>query len=226
MAQAPPPLDPDSNDPYERLGLRPGASFEAVQKAKVERLSALPADDMQARAQVEAAYDALLMQSLKERQLGQLTGAAANASKQEAGSSASSGLAGGRLPRLPSLPAMPKPQITIGMPQLNLAEGEQLWQPLAAQGLLLVTLLLIGQQAGLPELLLSLAALITIANLQRRSRKFFRAVGLTVLALVVGTLLGGLASSGLAGSGLPITAAQLAALPTLILLTALSVLID
>ena len=40
---------------------------------------------MKARAQVEAAYDSLLMQSLKERQLGQLTGAAATASKQEAG---------------------------------------------------------------------------------------------------------------------------------------------
>ena len=79
MAQAPPPANPDSNDPYERLGLKPGASFEAVQNAKVARLAELAADDMKARAQVEAAYDALLMQSLKERQLGQLTGAAATA---------------------------------------------------------------------------------------------------------------------------------------------------
>ena len=112
------------------------------------------------------------------------------------------------------------------MPELNLAEGEQLWQPLAAQGLLLVVLLLVGQQSGTPELLLSVAALITIANLQRRSRKFFRSVGLTLLVLIVGTLLGGLTSSGLAASGLPITASQLAALPTLILLAALSVLVD
>ncbi|RCL61712.1 MAG: molecular chaperone DnaJ, partial [Synechococcus sp. MED-G67] len=51
-------------------------------------------------------------------------------------------------------------------------------------------------------------------------------VGLTVLVLIVGTLLGGLTSSGLAASGLPITASQLAALPTLILLAALSVLVD
>ena len=93
-------------------------------------------------------------------------------------------------------------------------------------GVQLVALLLVGQQAGTPELLLSVAALITIANLQRRSRTFFRGVGLTVLVLIVGTLLGGLASSGLAGSGLPITAPQLAALPTLILLAALSVLVD
>ena len=89
MAQAPPPANSDSNDPYERLGLKPGASFEAVQNAKVARLAELPADDMKARAQVEAAYDAVLMQSLKERQLGQLTGAAATASKQEAGGSSS-----------------------------------------------------------------------------------------------------------------------------------------
>jgi len=226
MAQAPPPADPESNDPYERLGLQPGASFEAVQNAKVQRLSALPADDMKARAQVEAAYDAVLMQSLKERQLGQLTGAAASASKQEAGSTSSGSVSGRGLPRLPSLPAMPKPQLSIAMPELTLAQGEQLWQPLAAQGLLLLALLLVGQQAGTPELLLSVAALITIANLQRRSRKFFRGVGLTVPVLIVGTLLGGLASSGLAGSGLPITASQLAALPTLILLAALAVLVD
>ena len=157
MAQAPPPANSDSNDPYERLGLKPGASFEAVQNAKVARLAELPADDMKARAQVEAAYDAVLMQSLKERQLGQLTGAAATASKQEAGGSSSGPLSGGNLPRLPSLPAMPKPQLSIAMPELNLAEGEQLWQPLAAQGLLLVALLLVGQQAGTPELLLSLS---------------------------------------------------------------------
>ena len=226
MAQAPPPPNSDSNDPYDRLGLKPGASFEAVQNAKVARLAELPADDMKGRAQVEAAYDAVLMQSLKERQLGQLTGAAATASKQEAGGSSSGPLSGGNLPRLPSLPALPKPQLSIAMPELNLAEGEQLWQPLAAQGLLLMVLLLVGQQAGTPELLLSVAALITIANLQRRSRTFFRSVGLTVLVLIVGTLLGGLTSSGLAASGLPITASQLAALPTLILLAALSVLVD
>ena len=158
MAQAPPPPNSDSNDPYDRLGLKPGASFEAVQNAKVARLAELPADDMKARAQVEAAYDAVLMQSLKERQLGQLTGAAATASKQEAGGSSSGPLSGGNLPRLPSLPALPKPQLSIAMPELNLAEGEQLWQPLAAQGLLLVVLLLVGQQAGTPELLLSVAA--------------------------------------------------------------------
>ena len=99
MAQAPPPPNSDSNDPYDRLGLKPGASFEAVQNAKVARLAELPADDMKGRAQVEAAYDAVLMQSLKERQLGQLTGAAATASKQEAGGSSSGPLSGGNLPR-------------------------------------------------------------------------------------------------------------------------------
>ncbi|MEB3177297.1 MAG: CPP1-like family protein [Synechococcus sp.] len=223
VAQAPSPADPNSNDPYERLGIRPDASFEAVQQAKQARLEELPADDATARARVEAAYDAVLMQRLKDRQLGQLTGAAATASQVEASAGAANPAA--KLPKLPALSALPSPKLDLNWPELSLAEGPMLWQPLLGHGLVLTALLLLGSQPGLPELLLSLAALITIASLQRRRQRFFRAVGFTLLALIGGSLISGLLATALAGLSLPLAASQLAAIPTLLLLAALAVLL-
>ena len=66
---------PDSDDPYARLGLSAGASFEQVQSAKQRCLSDAD-DDPQARARIEAAYDAVLMARLRDRQQGQLSAAA------------------------------------------------------------------------------------------------------------------------------------------------------
>lgn len=224
MAQAPPPADPNSNDPYQRLGITADASFEAVQRAKQDCLNALPADDAQARAKVEAAYDAVLMQRLKDRQLGQLTGAAASASKLEA--SAGVGEPAKGLPKLPAMPALPTPKLDLQWPQLSLAQGPELWQPLAGHGVVLTAVLFLGAQPGLPELLLSLAALITIASLQRRRRRFFKAVGFTLLALIAGSLIGGLFSASMQGLALPVSVNQLAAVPTVLLLAALAVLLD
>ena len=68
-----------SQDPYANLGLEPGASFDDVQKAKERRLSEVGEDPL-AKAKIEASYDALLMISLKERQLGKVSNAAVNAS--------------------------------------------------------------------------------------------------------------------------------------------------
>ena len=221
VAQAPSPADPNSNDPYERLGLRADASFEAVQQAKQACLDALPAEDATARAKVEAAYDAVLMQRLKDRQLGQLTGAAATASQVEATAGASNPAA--KLPKLPALSSLPSPKLDLSWPELSLAEGPMLWQPLLGHGLVLAALLLLGSQPGLPELLLSLAALITIASLQRRRQRFFKAVGFTLLALIGGSLLGGLLVSSMAGLSLPLVASQLSAVLTLLLLAALAV---
>ena len=73
--------DQNSDDPYARLGLSVGASFERVQQARQACLDQV-GDDQQARARVESAYDAVLMSRLRERQQGQLSDAAADASIQ------------------------------------------------------------------------------------------------------------------------------------------------
>ena len=52
-------------DPYSRLGIAPDASFDAVQAAKQARLEEVGEDPL-ARSRIEAAYDAVLMDRLKE----------------------------------------------------------------------------------------------------------------------------------------------------------------
>ena len=221
MAQGTLPPNPNSSDPYEQLGITADATFEQVQAAKQNCLNQIKADDALGRARVETAYDSVLMQRLKERQLGQLTGAAATASKREAASNAAP--AAPALPRLAVLQNLPRPKLQWQQPSIKLAEEKQLWWPLAGHGLLLLLLLVVGNQLGTPELLLALASLLTIGALQRRRSRLFAAVGLTIAALAIGLLIGSLIS---AESSLPIGEAQFAAIPALLLLAATAVLFD
>ena len=71
--------DSSSDDPFERLGLSRDAGFDQVQAAKVRCLDEASGDD-QARARIAAAYDAVLMARLRDRQQGQVSAAAATAS--------------------------------------------------------------------------------------------------------------------------------------------------
>ena len=73
-----------SEDPYTLLGLSQDATFEQVQAAKARCIAEVDGDD-QARARVEAAYDAVLMARLRGRQQGQVSPAAATASQREEG---------------------------------------------------------------------------------------------------------------------------------------------
>ena len=72
----------NSQDPYLILGVNEGASFDAIQEARDKKL--IEAGDEQiTKAKIEAAYDSLLMVSLKSRQLGNASNEAINASKKE-----------------------------------------------------------------------------------------------------------------------------------------------
>jgi hypothetical protein len=191
--------------PYERLGISPDASFDAVQQAKRDRLSEL-GDDPQARARVEAAYDAVLMDRLKERQQGKVSSAALNASQREA-----------TRPALASPPVRPRPKFSV--PSLELAMGRERWFPLGV-GAVLVALLLLTPATS-AELLLALATVMTAVNLQRRNGKFLSAVGWSFLLLSVGLVLGGLLVRAIDPSlplGLPLAPSQVQSLPPLVLL--------
>ena len=75
--------DANADDPFARLGLSRDAGFDQVQAAKARCLAEVSGDD-QARAKIEAAYDAVLMARLRDRQQGQVSAAAATASEREA----------------------------------------------------------------------------------------------------------------------------------------------
>jgi hypothetical protein len=193
----------DASDPYERLGVAPDASFDTVQEAKLARLAEV-GDDPMARSRIEAAYDAVLMDRLKERQQGRVSSAARTASQREQASPPPSRPTLSALPSLPQLPPSRIPRPSFSLPRLQLASGRELWFPLAADGALLLLLFLVPGAA--PELLAALATGVTLLNLQRRSGRFLASVGWCFALLCVGLVLGGLLVNGLGAS-------HLAALP-------------
>jgi Protein CHAPERONE-LIKE PROTEIN OF POR1-like len=196
-----PPSPSDGADPFALLGIDREAGFELVQQAREARLAALSPEDALGRARIDAAYDAVLMLRLRERQLGQLTGAAATASKREAVPSP----AGGGTPTLPvlaALPNLPRPGWRLRGPTLALASGPQLWQPLA----------------GLGGLLLALATLGCALALNRRSGRFFPSIGWAFALLTLGLVLGGLLALPLSTVALPLSAVQWQGIPAFLLL--------
>jgi hypothetical protein len=216
------PAQPGSLNPYERLGISPDASFDDVQAAKQARLAEVGEDPM-SRARIEAAYDAVLMDRLKERQQGKVSTAALNASQREAAKpEAKSTASKPVLPALPSLPALPRPALNLtapALPRFVLAEGRERWLPVAGGAVLLVILLF--APAANAELLLAFATVLTVVNLQRRLGRLLPAVGWSVLLLSLGLLLGGLLVSAIDPSlplGLPLAPPQVQSLPALLLL--------
>jgi len=204
-------------DPYQRLQVAADASFDEVQAARQARLDEA-GDDPMARSRIEAAYDAVLMGRLKERQQGKVSSAARTASQREQAPPPPSRPALPALSNLPQLPAVnfraPGP-----LPAMALATGRERWFPLAVDGVLLLLLLLVPSAP--PELLLALATLVTVINLQRRRGRMLAAVGYSFGLLVLGLLLGALLHSVLNSSlplGLPLGELQVQSLPALVLL--------
>ena len=81
---SPDPAQPQapSGDPYAHLGVAVDASFDEVQAARQARLAEVGEDPL-ARSRVEASYDAILMNRLRERQQGRVSTAARSASQRE-----------------------------------------------------------------------------------------------------------------------------------------------
>jgi len=211
--------DPNANPavtPYERLGITPEASFDAVQQARNARLLEAGEDPL-ARSRVEAAYDAVLMDRLKERQQGKVSTAARSASVKEQQQATPP-------PRLP-LPAVPKvtlPRVSapsFSASSFSLIEGQDRWFALAGSGLLLTLLLLLPTPPA--ELLLALATALCVVCLQRRRRRLLAAVGwgfgLLTLGLTLGGLLVAFAQVDLP-LGLPLDRLQVQSIPALLLL--------
>ncbi len=218
-----PQPEADASGPYALLGVQADASFEQVQSAKQERLAEV-GDDPLARARIEAAYDAVLMERLKERQQGKVSTAARSASAREQTTTTTKTGAGPSLPALPKLPSLPSLPAAgrlprLSLPALSLLQGRDGLVVLGGGAVLLALLLLLP--ATSPELLLALGTLGTIAMLQRRNRRFWPAVGWSFALLVLGLLLGGLLAGALSPVlplGLPLNPLQVQSLPALLLL--------
>ena len=166
-----PGSDPGSQDPYDRLGITADCGFEAVQQAKAAALAAA-GDDPQERAKVEAAYDAVLMARLRERQTGKISMAAANASEREQQVSSASTTASngpGVLTRLRQL-SIPTPSVSSAswVPSLDLVEGQGL---LVRAAIGAVAVLLLLASPGAAELVLSLGTIGAFVSQVKRGRR-------------------------------------------------------
>ena len=211
-----------SEDPYTRLGLSQDATFEQVQAAKVRCIAEVDGDD-QARARVEAAYDAVLMARLRGRQQGQVSPAAATASQREEGVGSAS-LTG---PSFPGTSVLQKLRTNLPDPSQSLASLTPQWSLVEGQGRLvrviagIVGLGLLLVSVASVQLVLALACIGVFLSQVRRGRRPLASLGWTLLALLVGLVVGSLFTTALSPTALQqlsITPAQIQALPAAVLL--------
>ena len=211
-----------SEDPYTRLGLSQDATFEQVQAAKARCIADVDGDD-QARARVEAAYDAVLMARLRGRQQGQVSPAAATASQREEGVG-SAPLTG---PSFPGTSVLQKLRTNLPDPSQSLASLTPQWSLVEGQGRLvrviagIVGLGLLLVSVASVQLVLALACIGVFLSQVRRGRRPLASLGWTLLALLVGLVVGSLFTTALSPTALQqlsITPAQIQALPAAVLL--------
>ncbi len=169
--------------PYQLLEVDENASFDEVQEART-RLAEQYSDDQKRLESIEAAYDAILMDRLRQRQEGKI-----------------------KVPeriRFPERLSPPPTSFTPSPPSGSPAWLQRLIDTPSRSDILWPA----GIYAGLGGLsiypaannsLLQLTLALGVGSclyfLNRKEQKFGRAVLITMLALVVGLLLGGLLTS-------------------------------
>ena len=185
----------NSQDPYLILGLSEGATFDAIQEARDKKLLEA-GDDQISKAKIEAAYDSLLMVSLKSRQLGNASNEAINASKKENETQKVGEIGPGLLlTRLKNF-NVPKYETSSSnfLPSIELPSGQELNIKISL-GILAFLLVLIVPSESV-ELVLSLSTIGLFISQLRRGRPFFSSIFCCILLLSVGLLSGALLLGG------------------------------
>ena len=185
----------NSQDPYLILGLSEGATFDAIQEARDKKLLEA-GDDQISKAKIEAAYDSLLMVSLKSRQLGNASNEAINASKKENETQKVGEIGpGSLLTRLKNF-NFPKYETSSSnfLPSIELPSGQELNIKISL-GILAFLLVLIVPSESV-ELVLSLSTIGLFISQLRRGRPFFSSILCCILLLSVGLLSGALLLGG------------------------------
>ena len=157
---------------YERLGVDETASFEEIQAAKV-RLAQEHKGDSRTLEAIEASYDAILMDRLRQRQEGKI-----------------------KVPdriRFPERTAEPPPDFAPAAPNASPSWLQQWIDTPSRADILWPGGLLLGAGLlglGSPSLALALGVGISIFFLNRKEHKFGRAFLLSLAGLLLGVLLG------------------------------------
>ncbi len=177
-----------SDNPYEKLQVSEDASFERIKEARDALLATYIGDERQ-RTEIEAAYDAILMDRLRQRQEGKI--------KVPERIRYAERLAEPALPnvnRLGNHPAVKWWQQQLDMPSLR---------GILITSAVYAALMAIGIYQANPDtlaLVLSLGVGFNLVWLQRKEQRLGRAFLMTLLALILGAVVAvGLYHLGLFG---------------------------
>ncbi len=185
----------NSQDPYLILGINEGASFDAIQEARDKKLIDA-GDDQITKAKIEAAFDSLLMVSLKSRQLGNASNEAITASKKENEVKKLGDMGpGSLLTRLKNL-NLPTYEASKSnfLPSLELPSGQELSIRISLAILAFLLVLIVPSESV--ELILSFSTIGLFISQSRRGRPFFSSILWCILLLSIGLLSGALLLGG------------------------------
>jgi Protein CHAPERONE-LIKE PROTEIN OF POR1-like len=178
-------------DSYKTLGLDEASSFEEVQVAR-QRLVESCLDDPQRKEQIEAAYDAILMARLRMRQEGKIkvpdrirfAEKQAETATAKSGSGANSGASGAST----WLQGGAQGWLANWLDQPD--RSEILWPSVTFAALSGLSALTAASNSAGPSVPLGFGVAMCIYFLNRKEHKFWRAVMLAVIGLLVGIVLG------------------------------------
>ncbi|WP_017292826.1 CPP1-like family protein [Geminocystis herdmanii] len=179
-------------NPYEQLGVTENASFEEIQIAK-QNLQAKYQNDSQVLDNIEIAYDIIIMQRLRLRQEGKI-----------------------KVPEQIRFPEKiktiePKKSIAISnpiSPKISLWFNDLLDQPslknISISGVVFLVLIFVSifsANVSILPLLLTVGVGTSFFVLYQKQKQFWRSIGITFIAFVIGVCVANILLSILIGSG-------------------------
>ena len=180
--------NPDKT-PYEILGVKEGADFEDIQKARDIKVKEA-GEDLLLKARIESSFDQLLMGSLKARQSGSVSFEAQNASKKEKQINKLINNDFPLLSKIKNLNNNVKKSREYSLPKITPPSFDNLSIKLSV-GLLFLIILLISPDPY-NRLLLSISTLILTYIQIKSGKRFISSLGWSVTFLSIGLIFGGL----------------------------------
>ena len=187
----------DSNDsknnseksPYEILGVKEGADFEDIQKARDLKVKEA-GENLILKAKIESSFDQLLMGSLKARQSGNVSYEAVSASKKEKQINQFTNNNFPLLSKIKNLNKNYKNSSQYSLPKITPPSFDNLSIKISV-GLLFLILLFISPDSNI-RLLLSISTLILTYTQIKAGKSFIASLGWSVTFLSIGLIFGGL----------------------------------
>ena len=177
----------NEKSPYEILGVKEGADFEDIQKARDIKVKEA-GEDLILKARIESSFDQLLMVSLKARQSGNLSFAAESASKKERQINQSNNFS--LLSKIKNLNNSSNNLSKYNLPQISPPSFDNVLIKISV-GMLFLVLLFISPDSN-NRLLLSISTLILTYTQIKSGKRFVGSLGWSVTFLSIGLIFGGL----------------------------------